>query len=83
MLALKEYQEGSNRTHGFFSTIPPEEILSKLIENLKLQNQAFKVADNIWKVNFECKKQINLQPEDEDGDEEEKQEEFVPVIETA
>ena len=56
MLALKEYQEGSNKTHGFFSTIPPEEILSKLIENLKIQNQAFKVADNIWKVNFECKK---------------------------
>lgn len=59
MLAFKEYQEGSNKTHGFFSTIPPEEILSKLIENLKIQNQAFKVADNIWKVNFECKKQIN------------------------
>lgn len=38
LLALKEYQEGSNRTHGFFSTIPPEEILSKLTENLKHQN---------------------------------------------
>lgn len=82
MLALKEYQEGSNRTHGFFSTIPPEEILSKLTENLKIQNQGFKVSDTIWKVNFECKKQINQAPE-EDADEEEKQEEFVPVIETA
>jgi hypothetical protein len=82
LLALKEYQEGSNRTHGFFSTIPPEEILSKLTENLKIQNQAFKVSENIWKVNFECKKQINQAPE-EDADEEEKQEDFVPVVETA
>ena len=87
LLALKEYQEGSNRTHGFFSTIPPEEILSKLTENLKIQSQAYKVSDTIWKVNFECKKQINQQPEDDDGaeneEEEEKQEDFVKVYETA
>jgi hypothetical protein len=38
LLALKEYEAGAKKTHGFFSTIPPEEILSKLTENLKVQN---------------------------------------------
>lgn len=59
LLALKDYQDGPNREHGFFSTMPPEEIFSKLTENLSDQGQTFKVSDTIWKLNFECKKQIN------------------------
>ena len=83
LLALKEYQEGSNRTHGFFSTIPPEEILFKLTENLKDQGQLFKVSNTNWRVNFELKRQVNIKPDDEEDDEEESKESFEPVIETA
>ena len=34
LLDLKDYQEGSNRTHGFFSTMPPEDILSQLTQKM-------------------------------------------------
>jgi len=45
------------------------------------KTQAFTLADNQWKINFEIKQQINEKP-DEDDEEEEKSE-FIPVYETA
>lgn len=34
LLGLKNFQEGSNRTHGFFSTMPPEEILQLITQKM-------------------------------------------------
>ena len=80
LLALKEYQAGANGTHGFFSTMPPEDILSELTQKMTTCGQKFTVSDTHWKVNFHDKKQINQPPEAEDG--EETKEEFTPVIES-
>jgi hypothetical protein len=81
LLALKDFDEAGNRTHGFFSTMPPQDILAHLSKKMAEHGQEFAVSDTTWKVNFECKKQINQEP-DEEADEEEKSE-FVPVIESA
>lgn len=81
LLALKEYTAGSNGTHGFFSTMPPEDILSELTQKMTTCGQEFTVSATTWKVNFECNKQINQPPEADD--EEESKEKFEPVIESA
>ena len=44
------------------------------------QGQEFTVSDTIWRVNFELRKQINQEPEEED-EEENKGEEFTPIFE--
>jgi len=80
LLALKDFDGSNQRTHGFFSTMPPEDILSQLTQKMCEQGQEFTVSDTIWRVNFELRKQINQAPDEED-EEEAKGEEFVPVFE--
>ena len=60
--------------------MPPEDILSQLTQKMCEQGQEFTVSDTIWRVNFELRKQINQEPEEED-EEENKGEEFTPVFE--
>jgi len=36
LLALKDWQDTTNRTHGFFSTMPPEEIFSALTQKMQV-----------------------------------------------
>ena len=60
--------------------MPPEDILSQLTQKMCEQGQEFTVSDQIWRVNFELRKQINQAP-DEDDEEENKGEEFIPIFE--
>jgi hypothetical protein len=60
--------------------MPPEDILSQLTQKMCEQGQEFTVSDQIWRVNFELRKQINQAPE-EDDEEETKGEEFLPIFE--
>ena len=46
------------------------------------QQQEFNISKTHWRVNFDVKKQINQRPDEED-DEENKDDEFVPIHEQA
>ena len=54
------------RTHTFFSTFPPDNILKRLTEGLDESGVEWKVKPPTWKINFEVHKQVNINPgEDE------------------
>jgi hypothetical protein len=48
--------EGVRTTHGFFSTMQPEDLLAQLVIKLQENSQEFTVSNTHWKVNFEVKK---------------------------
>ena len=75
-LNLKEYEVSQNRTHAFFSTFRPDYLLNQLLTKLNENTQDFAVSEKSWKINFEVKKQIN-----DDIDEE--QPATVPIFEQA
>ena len=59
LLALKDYQEGSNITHGFFSTMAPEDIFNHLLLKLSEQGQAYTVSEKTWTLKFTIRKELN------------------------
>ena len=70
ILAMKDFDvTGARATHGFFSTMPPEDMLAELVSKMTEGGQQFKVSDTHWKVNFEVKKQINQEPEEDEEEE--------------
>ena len=59
LLKMKDFVEGTNGTHGFFSTMPPEEILSQFCGKMREKGQKFTVSETNMRVNFQVQKQIN------------------------
>lgn len=89
LLKLKDYNEDANKTHGFFTTLPPENILSHLTHKMADKGQTFTVSDTVWRVNFKVQRQLNAKGDDSEDDEnsedeEEKGEEASqPIFESA
>lgn len=87
-MRLKSYQEGANQTHGFFTTLSPEDILSNLTKKMADEGQEFSVSDKVWRINFTVQRKADSgedgsDREESSEDEEEKVQEKLGVVEAA